>query len=402
MTFLQHQHPDYAAMQAAWQLTRSMYAGDGARAHLLQHRQGESRQSYEERVALAQFQPYVASVIDSLAGMLFQRPPRRDWGFMGDPETPGAEAHRLSRDVHGGMNYDVMLRRLAIELLLHQSVWILVDGDRVRLLPPTGVPNWHENGVLQAAVVKEVVDARASIHDAPRQIDQWVVYTADGWTRYQDKPGAAVQVAAGAYSETGRVYVDRAGRRAPPIFRVELPWRRYVAHSLAESAKSLYNAESELDSRLRQMSFAKLVISGDDSFFDAQVEALRKGSNVLQRLPDWGDHSYISPSSSGLDAAMAHLKTKQQNFFKLAWDLVSLEGGVQKTATEVALERSSGLAGALAMVAAAMEEADGGILWLLAQSLSERPADWASTSASWPYDYTSVTIQVNETAAVRS
>lgn len=391
--FLKHQHPHFAAQQARYQLAGAFYSGEGVHAYIKQHKQGESKDSYAARVELAQFQPYLSTVLDSLAGILFQQPQERSWGFLGDPETPGTEAYRLSRDIHQGMNFETMLRRLAVDLLLFQDVWVLVDGDRVRVLPPTSVPNWID-GPEPAAIVKEVVDIRASIYDEPKQADQYVLYTPQGWTRYQDKSGTAVQVASGLYSESGRQYTGRNGRPTLPIFKVSLPWRRYVAHSLAESARVLYNSESELDHRLRSMSFSKLVISGDDEFFKSQVDALKKGSNVLQRLEEFGGHEYVSPSADGLEVAGAHLEKKQKAFFKLAFDLISLEGSVQKTATEVALERSAGLASALAMVTSTMEDADSQILWLLAQSLSDRPAEWPSLSTTWPSDMASVKMTV--------
>lgn len=402
--WLKYESPHYASMSAKWQRTHTLYTGEGAGSLLVQHRQGESDQSFRERVQLASFLPYTATVIDSLVGALFEKEAaiERDWGFMGDPDTPGTTAYHLSRDIDGsGMNYSTMLRRAATDLIVFNELFVLVDGERVRLLSPLSVPNYLEqSGRLTAGLVKEVVDGRTSIFSEPESVEQYVLYTAQGWTRWQDRQGTPVQVASGLYSESGRLYAGRDGEPMPPLVRITLPWRRYVAYALAENHRALFNSESDRDALVRAASYPKLVLSGDDQFFSEQVENLKRGSNVLQRLSEFGDHSYIAPPVEGIEAANATLETKQRAFYQAGWDIISAEGQVQKTATQAALERSAGLAGALAMIAATMEELDGQILWLLAQSVSDREAAWASVSADWgAIDFASVTVETPQVAS---
>lgn len=401
-SFLKYRHPHVAATEARWQLCKTFYTGEGAASYLVRHEQGESSTSFEERARLAQFVPYVSTVIDTLAGVLFERESDvvRSWGFLGDPDTPGTEAYRLSRDTGGGLNYGTMLRRTAIDLLLYNEIFLLIDGEQVRTLSPLSVPNYLErNGRIESALVREVVDTRTSITEEPETIDQFVLYEPEGWTRYREDKGAAVAVSSGRYSESGRMYVDRTGAAIPPLVRVALPWRRYVAYMLAESARVLYNMESDRDSLLRSASYPKLVISGDDDHFIEQAEGLKKGSNVLQRLEEYGDHSYIAPPTGGIEVAGSTLRDKQADFYRHAWDLISAEGQVQKTATQVALERSAGLSSALSMIAATMEEIESNVLWLLAQSLSDRLSDWSSLTADWSgVDYSQVSIEMPQTA----
>ena len=130
----------------------AFYAGDVA-SYLHRYTSGESEAAFSERQALAQFSPLLGDALDAVAGELMEALPRveRDWGSLGDPTVPGTVAYRISRDVDGsGMDYDVAIHRGVLTALLYNEVWAVVEGPsgtaegKVRILPPTAVPNWTE------------------------------------------------------------------------------------------------------------------------------------------------------------------------------------------------------------------------------------------------------------------
>lgn len=396
--WLEHENPHYANMLAKWQLTRAFYSGIDTEGYLLMHRQGESESAYRERVELAHFNAYLGDVIDSLAGLLFEKEDEvvRDWGGLGSPDTDGTIAHRIWTDCDAqGTNYSTLLRRFAVQVLLHQEMFCLVDAPvgsreaRIRLIPPTDVPNYLPD--MTQVVVRESVDERVSLTEKPEPQTQLVVYTPQGWTRYRKSAGGqGVVVAEGTYSDTGRGYINRHGEPIPPIFRIELPFVRYVAYQLARSARVLYNTESDRDNLQRAASYPKIVLSADDDLYDKLVGELRKGSNVLQRDPSYGDHYFIAPQTDGVQAATEVLDKKVKRFYDSGWRLYDSEGKIHQTATGAALERSSGLASALAMIASTLEEFETTVLWLLAQSYSDKPAHWQKVSVQWPTNFISL------------
>lgn len=408
MTWLQYEHPRYSEVLPQWQLVRAFYTGENVTGYILQHKQGESKLAFDERKKLAHFHGFVGDIIDSLSGLLFEKEDEvvRDWGPLGSPEVAGTTAHRIWTDADGqGTNYSTLLRKLAIQVLIHQEMFVLVDAPegaqeaRIRLIPPTDVPNYLPD--MTQIVVRESVDERRSLTEKPDPQTQFVVYTPEGWTRYRMTAGGQeVVIAEGAYSDTGRVFLNRHGEPVPPIFRLRLPFDRYVAHQLADSARVLLNTESDRDNLQRAASYPKLVISGDDDHFNGQVEGLRKGSNVLHRLEAFGDHNYIAPPVTGVEAATTVLAKKIKQFYDSAWRLYDAEGKIHQTATGAALDRSSGLASALAMIAATLEEFETQSLWLLAQAYSDRPEDWHKVRCVWPMNF--VRVELTNPSEVRS
>ena len=411
-TWLRHENPHFSRTKADRALASAFYTGDGVAAHLRQYASGESKAAFTERQALAHADPHLALVIDTLAGMVMETPPERDFGALGDVDAPGTAAYALFRDADGtGTGYRALLQQAAIEALLYNEVWALVDPaatadgrgrPRVKLLPTLSVTDWVEgagNGVAEA-LVKETVDGRRSVTAEPKTVEQYVLYTPQGWARYQEADGKAVLVGEGLYAaETGRVYVTRDGEPTAPVVRVRLPFRRYVAGQLAKSARALFSKRSDRDALQRAASYPKLVLTASDDEYTEIVDGLRKGANTLRLDPaHTGSHAFIAPSMDGVRAATETLAQDTQAFYQTAFRLMEAEGRASRTATEAVLDRSSGLSAALGLVSAAMEELERGVLGMCEQVVSDRPSDWTS-DVTYGADYSDASLDLGPVPA---
>jgi hypothetical protein len=396
-TWLRNENPTYASALADRELVRAFYTGEGVGAYLRQYAQGESPTAFEERKALAHADPHLALVVDTVAGMLFDAEADRSFGALGDPEVPGTTAHAFWRDADGaGTTYRAALQQAAVELVLMNEVWVLVDPDedgrpRVKILPTLSVTDWVEDrdGIAEALTV-ETVDGRRSVLEDPALQTQYAVYGPSEWTRYREDDGQVVFLGSGAYSETNRPYLTRSGRPTAPVVRVRLPFRRYVAAQLARSGRALFSKRSDRDALQRSASYPKLVLTATDDEFTEILDGIRAGSNVLRLDPQHaGTHDYIAPPMDGVLAATETLAADERAFYQTAWRLLESEGQAAVTATEAVLNRSAGLSAALTLVAAAMEELERSVLYLAEQAVTDRPGDWTS-DATWPTNYNEV------------
>lgn len=398
--FSKRKHPHVAAMEAKWALTHAMYTAEGIEGYLVQHPQAESEKQFRARQQLLDFHPFTADTIRALIGSLFQKENEvhRTFGRLGSHETPGTIAHRLWRSVdQDGSNYSTMLRRAAETLLEYNELWCVVTKPgqeaRVRILPPTMVPDFTPEGVI----VKSVEDKPRSILEEPGTQEVYTVYTLEGWQRYVMSDGRAVLQDEAPYNEGGRVFVDRSGGPALPIFRLTAPFSFYFAWQLAKSHRAMMNAESDRDALLRDANhpLLSLAVGDDEQFLNRLKESLREGARALPKHRELGDHEWLSPDTACIEAANATLEQKQKTFRETALQLFSSEG-VVRTATEVAAQKSTGLASALALLAARMEDFEMQVLHLLEQCYFD--GGYAS-NCSWPTDYSGVSLESSEAGA---
>lgn len=403
-SWLNYHHPDYSAALPDWRIAYAQYTGD-VQSQLQQFKQAESTTQFDERRQLAQFHPVLADVLDTVAGMPFERlgEVERFWGGMGDPEDLTSVAGRLMTNVDGhGEDLDVLSHRACLDLLLYQRTYALVEGPgdggpyrsdaRVTLLPPTAVPNWVSgpHGFEQVMIRETVVEA-TSLTTEPRAVEQTLVVTPTGWQRWREGEGNPVLVSEGLYSPDGRAYVSRSGAPICPVVRVDLPFRRRIAAQLARSAAVLYNLESARDSGLRSACFPKLELVGTDEEVAAIARGLKAGSNVVQSSPEHArGHTYLTPGTNGAETLSKVLEDKYKRFHETAFRLLAAESRVATTATEAQLRRSEGAGAILSVLAGALEEFETQLMWLLAQCYSDREADWQATGSTWPRDWGTV------------
>lgn len=410
-SWLDTEHPRYVSMLPRWGLVSDFYMGEVAdpecaREHLVKRFQGEPDEAFTERVTTVDYTPHLGTLVDTLAGMLFAVEDRATmvWtdeenrGGLGDPNKVGSPAHRLLSDADGqGCAWTALWRRATLDLICYQYMWFLVDTVRgqpvVKLVLPASVPNWVDGPTGPIDVLmREHVDTRTSLMNEPTPRETFIRWTLTGWERWQrDKEGVAVQLPGPTNSGTYK-YVDRQGAPTLPIFRVELPIRRYVTWLLARKAAVLFNQESVRDFALRIASFAKLVITVASANQAETLRAkLKAGDNVIEEdAQALGGHRYIVPPSTAIDAANAIIDKKVEHFwvsgFKQYADAARL-----RTATEVKQEVAAGVGAFLQLLKAAVDDAENGALHRLEQAeRKDTPTAWGVARVERSDDFSSV------------
>lgn len=412
-SWLDQKHPHWVRMEPRWRLVQDFYHGEPAdsslaRKYLIRRFQGEADQAYAERVRTSDFTPWLGTIVDTLAGMLFAVEERatRVWtqddeegvagSGLGDPHDPKTVAGRLVRDADGkGTSWKTVWRQCAIDLITYRQIWVLVDTvdgiPVVKLVNPLMVPNWIEgkNGITEALMCEES-DLRTSLMQSSTE-KTYVRWTLAGWERWtKDEDGTPRQL----QPLTPYAYVDRQQRPTLPIFRIELPMRRYVTWLLAKKAMVIFNQESVRDFALRISSFAKLVLGvKTGNQYEQLINKILQGNNVYAEDPDnKGAHRYIAPPSDPVKIASEILKDKREDFwasgFKMYADAIK---GREKTATEVKQDVAAGVGAFLGLLAAAVDDAENGSLWRLGQAeYKDTPDRWGVARVERSEDFSSV------------
>lgn len=387
--WLEHEHTEYVAMKEKWRFTRDHYTGEildptHIRRYLVQKAVGESDAAYGERVKLADYTNLLASAIDTIAGMLWGSDEKtsRQWraeggGFdFGDPSDARSLIGRLWRDANGrGLPYIASWKGATVDLLLEHRFWVLVDtansGSTARpvihVLPALSVPNWAvDDKGLAGVIVKEDDDSQATLDAKPGTTERRIVYRREGWERWE-------RPASGQWARTGEglyKYESPSGAPALPIFCVKLPLGRNVGWLLAKKANAIFNRESSRDNIINLANHPRLNVVGDDTSYDRVVDQLQRGANALQVKPGDSPHGYIAPSSEPATIATEVIKEKVEGFFLMAMREYG-DSAAQRTATEVRQDVAQGVGAFLSLVAAAMDAAENGAIWRVAQT--ERP-----------------------------
>jgi len=390
-TWLDNVHPYYKANRDRWVYVGDHYSGTvtdpiAVKSYLVRKGQSETVESYDERTKLSDYTPHFATLVDSLAGMLFSAEPSANRTFvdengigLGDPADAGTVMHRLYSDTDGrGNGWLTVWKQFVVKIVHSHFVWIAVDSvdgrSFVRVLSPLRVPNWREgpNG-LEEVLVKEWFDSRESIKDESKEQYRYVHYSTSGWQRWRkDDKGAAIMVDEGAYN-----YVGPHGAPALPIFNVRLPMDRAVGYLMARKANAIFNKESERDHLLRTANFPFLNIIGDDDQYDAILKGLKKGSRVLQNDPEHSQvHGFIAPSAESAKAATEVLTRKVEEFYITGFREYG-DSARERTATEVRHDVSSGVGAFLQMLKASADDGENGALWRIEQT------EFAGDSRRW-------------------
>jgi hypothetical protein len=404
-TWLDYHPPAYLREVMRWAYARDHYTGECASLrkitqYLIRKGIGETLEAYQERVALADYTPHFAHIVDSLAGMLFgiEVDADRDWGALGDETKPETPAGKLSVDADGDRNgYKTVWKVLTTELIAIHDAWLFVDGGedpkhpRIRIIPAEAVTNWRfENGVLVEAIIREIADKRDSLRDDPKKTGvQFLYMDVDGWQRYEKQaaskdPAAAVQQQGDATQPQREIvvevgppgswsYVNIAGASTIPLIPVSLPLRRHVGYMLARKANSIFNKESERDALLRHCSFPLLNIVASDNQYKKIVDMLKKGARALQVLPGVNQHAFIAPSPAPAQMLESALTQKIHDIYITGFREYGGAGqrsqGNAKTATETRIDVATGIAAFLQMTKSAIDDGENAVLYFLEQTL---------------------------------
>lgn len=406
-SWLTKEHPEFVKMKDRWKMTSDFYHADlidesCAREYLIKRYQGEPDKAFQERLRLSDFTPHLGTLIDTLGGMLFSVEDRasRMWeteggpaglGDVADPKTP---AHRLWHDADGkGIGWPTLWRQFALDIIVYQWMWVLVDTRGatpdaphvVKLINPMRVPNWLDDG--SEVLMLESQDLRSSLEDGSGRDKTWIRWRLDGWERLsKDSAGRAVREESGAYG-----YVNADGQPILPIFRIQLPLRRYVSWILAHKAKIIYNQESVRDYSLRTANFARLVLGvADEDQYDELIEKIKKGEMVLGEQKDSsGQHRYIAPSAEPVTAAGLVLDKKIEHFWISGFKMYE-DAARERTATEVRQDVAGGVGAFLTLLKAAVDDAENGAFRLLEQAeFSATPSRWGGARVERSDDFAS-------------
>lgn len=396
-SWLDAQHADYKKNFHKWQIVSDFYHGkcieeDTARNYLIRRFQGEPDQAYAERIRVADFTPHLATLVDTLAGMMFAVEDRavRTWtnkdmkGGLGDPNDPGSDAHRLWRDADGeSMGWPTLWRQFTIDLINYQYMWVLVDTVKdepcVKLISPRQVPNWLDDG--SEVLMAENVDQRTSLQttDVDAALpQQYVLWKTGGWERWVRETDGTPRQLQGAKGSGSYAYVNHNGHEVPPIFRVDLPIRRYVTWILANKAKVIFNQESVRDFGLRVSNFAKLILGvSSKEQLELLEQRLLKGMNIIPEDKDSsGSHRYIHAPSEPIKIASEVLDKKIEHLWVSGFRMYA-DAAREKTATEIRQDVAAGVGAFLQLLKAAVDDAENGAFFLLEQATrSLTPDAW--------------------------
>lgn len=393
-----HTHPEYDDLVEKWEYVEDHYTGSlldkgKIEKYLIQRAQAEHENEYAERKKLAT-QPYhLAYLIDTFAGMIFaaDRNVARMWqedendDGLGSEDDPDTMAGRLWRDADGtGTNYIPFWQRFVTSLIRLHRMYVLVEGvDRdsdgrvvsephYRSISPLSVTNWRYDGrTLVDVVVKHKADVRTSITEKPSERERYTHYHLEGFDVYdviKDEQGEKRVVFRPDMSGPYEYYEGPdSPDRTLPIFRVDLPFSRYLAYQAARRVNSVFNMESERDTALRHGNIARLAIVGTESFYEGVEKALALGFKLIRHDPENAtQHYYMTPPDAPARLATDVIEKRVADFLFTTFREYG-DAAREKTATEINQDRRAGLEAFLHIVVASLTEAENQALRRLEQ-----------------------------------
>lgn len=412
--WLDFQHPCYERDNAKWTYAWEHYTGEvlnsqRIRNYLIRRNVGESGDSYNERLRLVDFTNHLATVVDSLVGILVGKEAdaarrfakdgedAKDGSGLGTPADSDSPIGRLWRDADGsGTAWLTLFKQLAGMLCLTHKAWGIVtapDGNPiVRFLPPGCVDNWFydpEDGGLSEVKVYEQVDTRRSIQDSPKLVDTYIVYSRGGWQRWRTNKDGEPEMMNGPQDSGTYTFEDRRGRPCLPIFEIELPLRRPVGYLLARKQNTIFNLESGRDFLLWIANFPKLFVSAGNDLFQKIRAALQEGHNVLQEDPASArGHHYDAPPTTSAAIANDVLERKVEEFYITAFREYG-DAARERTATEIKQDVAAGVGAFLQMLKAALDDAENNVYHRVEQILwPNNPDRWFVASVERSEDFT--------------
>lgn len=408
--------PEYTESIPKWRYTAAVYESDPDKlrqkgSFLVQKKQGEHADNYDERCELANFVPLFAAVVDAYVGRIQEAEKKieRRWNRktddqeeqgLGDEKDLSTLAGRIWHNADGrGTNYLPLLSQVSVCFTTKKVVWGLIEGLKtdedgvvigdpsIRLIDPEAVPItlWDANGNLVAAAVRYTTNVRASIFEGNDIRERYVVYMLDGTATFEiedriEKDSAGkdkiVQEAVRVDGGTGFDPIPYAGEggeafhfydsqerndsdRILPIFQVEMPTKRHPGYSLAHQNVTYFNAYSELQNKHRTCNIMKLQVPYTDTDNkDETGSEQASGSTIIWISPESNrDVRWVEPNAASLTETREWLRDMRSDFlFSALRGYEDSARGGQKTATESAQDSAEGEHSYLNMLAGALDE----------------------------------------------
>lgn len=393
--WLKETYDGYDDLNACWKYVDDHYTSDllkdaSISDYLIKRKQSEHADDYNERKTIAAYEPYLASVVDSINGMLFANDDQTERSFqevdeegqpvedtgLGDPNVRGTAAYRVWHNTDGrGLNYLPFLQRLLTELLKYNVVYILEEGvvgaadPKLVIVPPSAVTNFFTDseGNVTDRILKHKGDTRSNIQDEVKMADRYTHYSLDGWITYEKgEQGGYSQIGAGTYTYWRQM---EKRQKMLPLIRVALPMSRNVAYNAARQANRIFNTQSEVQSALRKGLIARLkLVYEEQNQLKAMAEAARDGFNAIQDNPNYNKtHNYIHYPIEAVTAAREQLKEWIDSFYDTTFQQYN-DSARERTATEVKWMARAGIESILTLCADALDEAEKQIMFLRAQT----------------------------------
>lgn len=418
-TWVDYRHPAYDEAQADRKYAWDHYSGAcdnfaNRGTYLPKKTQSENTDAHKERVAISCYEPWMATSIDSLRGKLFSAVGvgAMSWGqsdgpTWGDPSASGTLAHLAANNADGrGSGLMSIGKALSAHLLVHgrgddtPACWMRVTSRRAQVqggairnrpalevIPADAVVNWFDEDGAPQVMMKISQDARGSIRDEPKSVDRYLLYQLDGWKMLDD---AGVEVESGLYE---RPLVDAQGVPALAIFPVYLKLDRPVGLQLARISNSIWNMAAQRDFVLRAASFPKLLVPvATTEELNAFIALLAEGANLLSSSLTGHQPSYIGPPQDCAVTQDTIIKSKQEAFSRLAFQLFgNAAQSSQATATSIMTQMDSGMGAILQLLKGSVEDALNKGLFLGAQ------VEWPEGPTATPEWWGAARIQLPDT-----
>lgn len=410
--FSKLRHPEWVKNEPKWQFAWDHYDGSYAdwnmsiskvSEYLHQKYQRENNKAYEERMKVSDVVLHFATIIDGVNGVVAtkEKDTERDLGALATYDEEGelevrSDAYRILHNADGnGTNLVPLMKKVGIMQTVLHSVWGCVEGitDQsdnavIKVIKPQHVVNWYPStGEMTEVLVKEQIDTRDSItSEVDEDEDIYTLFTLDGWRRFKIKKETVsgnvveseVEIDSGEY-----VYWDSPERRRRilPIFRTPIPMPRPVGYLLAQKENHLYNAVSVRDFALRNLSFSMLNLNVQtQEEYDAILNQLEKGANVVASYADRQPHSFFSPDGSYLTDFETVLQNKIEEYYTNGFKRFG-EAASQVTATQARLENQSGIESFLALLVSSVDEFENQAYKRIEQVyFPEEPSKWGLAS----------------------
>jgi len=416
--------PWYDEMVDMWEYTHQVYTGkyfdpDNIKKFLPKRAQGESKESYDDRVKNVDPEMLFPMLIGSLAGQIHAIEPEmvrvsqpegvEGLGLWQDAATP---AGKMWRNADGdGLNYPVHWRTFTTKLMYYMTMWVYVDGKKIvedekgkrvekepsiHFIDPQKVPRFGtKNGRKTWVMVSHKEMEGGEEPDSDQKIvEKRTIYHLDGWKRYRkekDENGrdewtddfAGDQLAEGSYEfyET-----KEKKRKTLPIFCVQIPMDQYLAYLLAVKSMRLMGKESERDHLVRYASLITKVDESSPAVYEEHKMQQREGEYTHNYDP--GSKLYFA--SPPMDPAKENreiIKEKRENFFRVAYQQLN-DQAAQVTATQIRQQSRGGVEAYLSLVSTTLDEAENKALFLREQiEFPGKPDMWGHAMAQRSTDF---------------
>ena len=342
-------HPEYRRLISTWRFLRDSYMGgvDYQEGQYLTRYQFESEEEYRNRILQTPIDNHCKSVCQTFNSFIFQSPPSREFGTMGD--NPSLQPFLDDADLEGRC-LDAVMREINIQSSIYGHVWMLVDKPNtnvatraeeldqsirpyVSIFTPENVLDWsysrQANGYYQLDYLK-VLEA-----DDPRyRTSKSTIVTREYWPDRMeirvyagnDREGQTLEQFNNPIGQVPAVccYNSRSGVRGIGVSDIQ---------DVATQQRAIYDELSECEQLIRISNHPSLVSTIEVS------AAAGAGARII--VPDNMDSNLkpylLQPSAQNLDGIMNSIQKKIESIDRMA-NMGNSRGNRVQTMSAIAMD----------------------------------------------------------------